>query len=488
VAATQGRDFVTKFIPNPVQQAFIENRPHFVNADGDIEWGADLFSSRMGEGKSTALAWSIYAHTKHNPGAKHLIIRDTFENLRSTTMKTFFEWFPPGIYGVYHNTHKTFTWNEGVAHGTVEFMGADDPQDATKLMSREYAGFCMDEPAPATGSAGISEDIFDMAMSRRRQPGMKWYMAKLAQNNPDEAHWTFRRFVQPGTDGFTAWQPQSPENKDNLPAGYYASLRRLWGHRPDLVRRFVEGQYGFQSIGKAVTPQWSDQLHLINGLTPLPRHETVCCWDFGHNPTCIITQVTPLGYWLILDAIVGDGIGVEELIDQAVRPLLANRYRNCPLRHIGDPAGNQGEQTSVHRSAVRSVLKSLGGTWRNGPVKPEDRIEPLRAVLTRTSGGRGIVQVDKERAAAIWHALRGGWHFHIARTGVISGQAVKDIHSHPGDAIAYGAAVLFPMGRLSQDAKVPTTQPTTYFGRSSTGVSVPVPDGLPPADFKKGPF
>jgi hypothetical protein len=485
MATTVGKEFVTRFVPNPVQQAFIENRPHFINPDGDTEWGADLFSSRMGEGKSTALAWSIYSHTFHNPGAKHLIIRDTFENLRATTMKTFFEWFPPGIYGTYHNTYKTFTWNEGIARGTVEFMGADDPADATKLMSREYAGFCMDEPAPASGSAGISEDIFDMAMSRRRQPGMKWYMAKLAQNNPDESHWTFRRFVSPGTPGFKAWQPASPENANNLPAGYYAQLRRIWAHRPDLVRRFVEGNYGFQAVGKAVTPQWSDALHLAVGLVPLPRQETCVLWDFGHNPTAIFTQVTPMGLWLVLDALVGDGIGVEELIEQAVAPLVAQRYRGFPLRHIGDPAGNIKEQTSTSRSAVRSIIQKLGGTWRNGPVKPDERWEPLRAVLSRTSGGRGIVQVDRERAAPVWHALRGGWHFHVARTGVISGQAVKDEHSHPGDAMGYGAAILFPMGRLSASTKVPTTQAASYFGRS-IGLVPDVPSGLPKADFKGG--
>jgi hypothetical protein len=147
---------------------------------------------------------------------------------------------------------------------------------------------------------------------------------------------------------------------------------------------------------------------------------------------------------------VGDGIGVEELIQDAVKPLLLDRYsgQSITLRHIGDPAGQQREQSSSARSAVRAVKQALGGTWRSGPVKLDERLEPLRAALTRTVGGRGMVQVDRERAAAIWHALRGGWHYHVARSGLVSGIPVKDIHSHPGDALAYGAAVLFPMGRL----------------------------------------
>lgn len=447
----------TKFVPNPNQRAFIESRAR-----------ADLFSSRMGEGKSTAIAWAALYHTRHNPGARWVIARDTWENLQATTMKTFFEWFPPGVYGTFHHTKRTFTWADGVAKGEVEFLGMDDPQDASKLMSRELGGFAIDEPAPAVSSAGVDELVFDIGLSRLRQPGMKWYCAKLAENNPDEAHWTYRRFVNPGDENFVVHQPSQPENERNLPPSYYSELRQMWRHRPDLVRRFVEGEFGFQSVGKAVTPQWNDKLHLAVGLTPLPRTDLILLWDWGHNPTCIITQRSPMGQWLVLDAVVGDEIGAEELIEDAVRPLLTERYPRLSLRHIGDPAGKQREQTSIHRSAVRLLIRSLGGTWRAGPVKLHERLDPARAVLTRTVGGRGLVQVDRERAAALWHALRGGWHFHVSRTGVVSGEPVKNMHSHPGDAFSYGAAVLFPLGRLTQKRGAPTPQRAGYFGQGAT--------------------
>jgi hypothetical protein len=275
---------------------------------------------------------------------------------------------------------------------------------------------------------------------------------KLAENNPDEAHWTYRRFVQPGTPGFQVWQPQLPENILHLPQGYYAELRRIWAHRPDLVRRFVEGEFGFQSIGKSVTPQWSDKLHLAVELSPVPRADLYLCWDFGLNPTCIITQVTPMRQWNILDAIVGDGIGVEELIADAVRPLLVRKYKpfHCALRHFGDPAGENREQSSSQRTAVRVLRRELGGTWRRGPVKLAERVEPLRSALMKRVGDHGMVRVDRENAAAVWHALRGGWHHHISRQGIVSGEPVKNIHSHPGDALAYGAACLFPLGRFDQ--------------------------------------
>lgn len=426
--------FVIDFHPNPLQRSFIESR-----AD------ADLFSSRMGEGKSAAIAWTSMYHTRHNPGAKWLIVRDTMENLRSTTMQEFFKWFPPGIMGTYHQTHKLFTWAPGVAIGSVEFVGLDDPNDAGKLQSREIAGFAIDEAAPSAASGGVSEAIFDVALSRLRQSGMNWYAAKLAENNPEETHWTYRRFVDPGTRGFKVWQPSEPENMKNLPPNYYAKLREQWAHRPDFVARFLDGKFGFQQQGKAVTPEWNPDQHLALGLYPNKALPLTILWDFGLNPTAILTQVTPMGHWNILDAFVGDGIGVEELCDSTLIPVLRQRYPRFELYHIGDPAGITREASSSKNSAVNMIRRKLGGKWTSGPVRWEQRVDPLRAVLRKSVGKTGLVQVDRQRAAAVWHALRGGWHYHVARTGLISAEAVKDIHSHPGDAMGYGAAVLFPL-------------------------------------------
>lgn len=441
------------FKPNPMQKQFIESRAK-----------ADLFSSRMGEGKSAALCWASFYHTRHNPGAHWFLIRDTWENLRATTMEEFFKWFPPGIMGTFHATHKEFTWAEGVASGKVGFLGLDSPDDASKLMSRPMAGFGIDEPAPAVGSVGVDELIFDIAMTRLRQEGIKWYCAKLAENNPDETHWTYRRFVQPGEDGYVLWQPPRPENASNLPPSYYAELRRNLQHRPDLIRRFVEGDFGFQQIGKAVTPQWSDKIHLTQGLLPVKGRDLFLGWDFGLTPTCTITQVTPQGFWNILDCNVGEGVGTHELIMDVVKPLLKTKYgTHYTLRHIGDPTGKTPDPSSRVNSPVRTIIKELGGTWRNGPVKPWEGIEPLRAVLSRTTQGRGVVQVDRFSAAPIWQALRGGWHFHVARTGITSGEPYKDGHSHPGDTMRYLAAILFPLSQIGRKGVYKAPALPSYF-------------------------
>src|SRR6266446_2008333 len=455
---TLEKTFRIDFQPNPLQKQFIESQ-----AD------ADIFMGRMGEGKSTALAWSCFYHTCHNPGADWVFIRDTWENLRATTLKEFSTWFPPGVAGTWNESKHTFTWAEGLAKGTVEFLGMDDPQDASKLQSRALAGFAVDEPAPAMQSGGVPETIFDLAITRLRQKGISWYAAKLASNSPDETHWTYKRFVDPGEEGFRYWQSPSPENLRNLPSNYYEKIRRHLSHRTDLVNRFVEGGFGLMQEGVAVTPEWSDKLHLATGLSPVKGQGLVLLWDFGLNPTCIITQVTPLRDWLILWSLVGDEIGVEELITQEVRPLLLHEYRGLPFKHIGDPNGRMREQSSSARSAVLTLRKELGGTFVAGPVSFSERREPLRALLARQRGGRGVVQVDRVHAKEVWLALRGGWHYHIAKSGVSGTEPLKNAASHPGDAMGYGAAKLFPLGRIISPPRKSTPQHASFFGGGMAG-------------------
>lgn len=459
--AREQANFEITFHPNPIQKAFIESKAE-----------ADLFATRFGEGKSAGLVWGCWYHTMHNPGAKWAFIRDTWENLRETTQVEFFDWFPPGIMGHYKASEKKFSWTaERIGlHGDVTFMGLDDPSDAAKLQSRTFAGFAMDEVAPAAESGGVSEMIFDVAMGRLRQKDMKWYAAKLAENNPDENHWTYRRFVDPGDPEFALHHTLEPENIAHLPDDYYGKLFRRWSHRPDLQKRFIEGKFGYSQIGQQVTPEWSDDLHLAANLKPVLKVPLHLLWDGGLNPTCIITQVTPLGYWNILEAYVGEDEGMEELITDVIKPLITSKYDRFELHHIGDPTLRSREQSSSKNSAEKVIRRMLGGRFRPGPDRWDERIQPLKAVMRRArviqGQAHGVMQVDRDHAKAVWHALRGGWHRRVATTGII-GEVAKDKHSHPGDCMGYGAAELFPLkAATKRGRKSDPSKPARYFGNS----------------------
>lgn len=445
-----------EFIANPTQREFIESRAE-----------ADLFQSRKGEGKSAALAWAAFYYTKHNPGATGIAIRDTWENLKRTTLEEFLFWFPDGVFGDWHSGDKLWIWNTKRTglKGKLYWLGVDGEEDATKIASMPLAYALIDEPSAAAGSSsGIPEFIFTTILAQLRQKGMNWYTVKLAQNNPDESHWTHKLFVDPGTEatgaqllpsqegGFKSHQTREPENLANLPPGYYESMERNWKSRPDLIRRFVKGKTGFQQIGKPVTAEWSDELHLTQNIEPIKGRPLLLMWDGGLNPTCIITQITPIGYWLVLESHVGEGIGMYQLIEDIVQPRLATRFKGFTWEHVGDPNLRTKEQSNSRNSAVKVIKDLLGGRWHQGAESIPGRVDPLKGVLTRTINGVGIVQVDRQHAKEVWFALRGGWHYHKARSGVV-GAIVKDAHSHPGDCMGYGAARLFPTGQLQKRKK-----------------------------------
>jgi hypothetical protein len=458
--ALEDKRYHVEFTANPTQRRFIEHRPETHKARC-----ADIFNSRLGEGKSAALVWSILFHTRANPGARWALVRDTFENLQKSTMIEFFEWFPDGIFGTYHKGRKLWTWNPEIAKGEVMFIGMDDEKSATKIQSVALAGFAIDEVSPVSGSAGVSRHVFTTLYQRLRQKGMNYYVGKLAQNNPDESHWTYKEFIDPGAEERFNFQTGVAENMANLPPGYYDSVEKSYEGQEDKIRRFVKGEFGFIKEGAPVTPQWSDRMHLADRLTPMRKRPLHLGWDFGLNATCVISQVTPIGHWNILDAFVGEsGTGVLQLINDVVKPRLIDRYSGFYWEHTGDPAGSQRAQSDSDRSAVKVLKAELGGTWRPGPVAIQEREIPLQAVLSRSvEEGRGVVQVDREHAKAVWHALRGGWHRRVAPGGVVAATPVKDIHSHPGDVMGYLASRLFPVGRLGKHRKRATEPATASF-------------------------
>lgn len=76
---------------------------------------------------------------------RFLICRNTNDQLRSTTLKTIFDWIPPSWAGTWAATEKTFYIRFGLPDGTIvetEWMAIalDTPDDVRKALSLEATG------------------------------------------------------------------------------------------------------------------------------------------------------------------------------------------------------------------------------------------------------------------------------------------------------------------------------------------------------------
>jgi hypothetical protein len=291
------------------------------------------------------------------------------------------------------------------------------------------------------------------------------------------------------TRGFSFFQTAMPENLKNLPEGYYEIMGKRYEEagRLDLKARFADGEFGFQQPGEPVTPEFNRKIHVKTSLSVLDSG-IYLCWDFGLNPTCLISQITPMSNWLFHEAYVGDGdIGTYELIQDVIKGRIEDRFKGLPILHYGDPMGKMREQSSAENTAIRVLKKELGGRWYPGPATWQPRRDAARRVLGLLRNGEGLVQIDEKRAKPLWQALRGGWHYQKHANGIVSANPRKEINSHPGDAFSYGAAVLFPTGER-KDRKIrggiPIRKPV-YF-RNARGSPQP-PPGLDDAFVPEAP-
>jgi hypothetical protein len=73
------------------------------------------------------------------------IVRNTMPQLRDTTMKTWFEWFPDGSIGRWKETGKTYYIEMGDVRAEVIFRPLDDEADVKNLLSLELTGVWLNE-------------------------------------------------------------------------------------------------------------------------------------------------------------------------------------------------------------------------------------------------------------------------------------------------------------------------------------------------------
>ena len=438
----------------------------FVHSDAEIV----MIMGEMGSGKTYAALVAVMAHAARcEKPIRGALIRDTHQNIKISTVPDIKEALGNRV--TFHDDCKKM-----IIHSTprveMDLFGIDDPASLSKLQGPQYALVWLEEPAPIIEkvNAGLPKEVFDMAVARAARQKGTLMRVQISQNPADEDHWTEELANAPE---IYAEDPESgyrirkevfrltfAENKHLNPQVRAANIA-AYQHDKGKYSRYVLGVAAPVQMGKAVTPEYNPTLHFCRDrILPVVQGGIgIRGWDAWHNPCCIIAQFVPPGKLWIHDVCTGENMGVKELIEQSVNPMLNSPKFKGKIedwRDIGDPSMRTPDQSTRAESAARRVERMLGTRFEPGPTAWRSRIEPTKSsLLQNATDGNPRILISKS-AYLLHRALNGGWHWKKDNSGNVVGTLpVKDKFSHPGDAFSYMVSVLFPYGVKRSPNKKP---------------------------------
>lgn len=459
--------------PGPVAKQFIMSDAFVCGIMGPI-----------GSGKSTAAIMKIIRGAqKQTPGAdgwirrRTAVIRNTYSELHTTTIKSFHIWIPPDV-GNYRQSSpptqiirdesKKFEWE-------ILFVALDRPDDVRKLLSLELSDAWINEAREIpkaildglTGRVGrwpqtVKDDngkvLFgtvdaqivmdtnppdsdhwwyvlaerDMTTERNRQMHMDMMqieseLKKMEALRPNQPLFQFMR--QPGGDDPAA------ENMKNLTPGYYLKARA--GKDADWIKVYVNAQYGFVMDGRPVYPEYRDSVH-CKEFELTDRLPLRLGFDWGLTPACIVGQLMPNGRWFIRSEIVTENMGIIRFAEEVKRHL-ALKYPTFKIAALhGDPSGiNRGpdERTpfDLMKAAGFDVMPAPGQN------KPTLRKEAFKKNLSSMIDGEPALTIHPD-CNYLRKGAAGGYNY---RRIQVSGDARyrdepdKNIYSHICEATEY---------------------------------------------------
>jgi hypothetical protein len=392
------------------------------------------------------------------------VVRNTMPQLRGTTMKSWFDWFPNGSLGYYQTTTKTYYIKQGDIDAEVIFTALDTPEDVKNLLSLELTGALLAEYReipreiiealdgrigryPRMNEGGPSW-VGMWGDSNMPEEGSYWH-AKQEGRDPDDAKkllpndWDI--YIQPPamlktSEGYVL-NPRA-ENLENLPADYYQQL--IKDKTEDFIRVNVLAQYGRSKGGRPVHPEFSRELHVAKSPI-IPNRDLVLlvAADFGLTPAIVLKQQDAFGRVLTLDDIACFDMGLERAIETRLLPLLAKKYKGgakngeYEIVVTGDPSGDTGAQNDETScvDTFREYKRHLGKVRMastNSPVARRAGTDHFLAMQ-----GKPAYMVDPGCDATI-AALSGGFMYKKHKDGRHSEEVDKNDHSHIGEANEYG--------------------------------------------------
>lgn len=454
-----GIDLWRRFTPFETQSRFLRSPAKY-----------RLLSSGYGGGKSSLGCRESIRHAVNFPGSRNGIFRDVGEQLRKTTMITF--WREMAICGFKENVHYTYLkqekevrwWNKSVtlfshfedvdALGSFELStafideGADVPDEIYAALfpgrlRTHLPGCALAEEIQARMDAGLAHDDLNCPCPQRgwvcTNPGGSGYLKRVTLGEMgDEWEWFP---VKPG------------ENPFNGP-DYYEEMRR---------KRSINGEVWFQRYyngdwsafeGQRFT-MFDREKHVApTTFTPGPEYEVIEGWDFGHRETFVV--------WIAYrpdsnePVVVFDELQYREVqqpsqVANLVKEVRARHRIADRVRALGDPAGAAASQFSeIGPISAYAQLGIYIAPCRIGK-SPVDRANVIAKFLVESRkqlDGQvwpGIV-FSPNCSATIDSLTNLRWKPNHNRLGEEGREQFVKVNDHGFDALGYGILGVPPPG------------------------------------------
>ena len=407
----------------------------------------------FGSGKSSGCVQEIIrrAHMQA-PGpdgirrSRWAVVRNSYGQLKDTTIKTFHDWYPPKIFGEWRVTDHTYIITEfpGV-HCEVLFRALDRPDQVSNLLSLEVTGAWFNEVREIPRTIIEAMDSRIGRYPSKRDGGATWHGIIMDTNPPDEDSYLYKMFEKVRPAGWEIFKQPSglsvlAENIRNLPKNYYINLKL--GKDEMYIRIYIHGQYGYLVEGKPVFPFFKDNIHVApRVLEPLKGIDVLIGLDFGLQPACTIGQLTPLGQLRITDELVSDGMGIKQFCINQLIPLLRRRYFGHNVMGFGDPSGISRMPTD--EDTCFNILHSAEIGLSNIMEAPTNAIVPRVGAVENfinkmVNGEPGLL--ISPNCHFIRKAMNGAYHYGKdpkGRGDETKESPVKNFASHIADSFEY---------------------------------------------------
>lgn len=406
------------------------------------------------------------------------VIRNTGPQLKTTTIKTWLDWFPENHFGPFRwGVPYTHHIKEGDLDMEVIFLALDDEADIRKLLSLELTGVWANE------AREMPKGIIDACTMRcgrypsMREGGPSWFGMIADTNAPEDDHWwpimsgeaplpefiseeearmlqkppDWSFYTQPSgcveirdKEGFVVGYELNPEaeNRNNLTPEYYKKI--IQGKTKDWIDVYVMNRLGSVSEGKPIYHTYNDQTHRAKDPIPVLPGRTI--WvglDFGFYPAAVFGQRTGRGQWNILKEVVPEDMSTPEfarVIKASLGELLTDPRQ--PFRIYGDPSGDIRSSSREDKKSVFQILRAHGVNAHPAPTNdPTLRIQTVTSILDRSVDGNPGIVVSPECPYLI-KGFRSGYCYRRLNTSSAGApkyeqQPIKNKYSHPHDALQY---------------------------------------------------